>query len=177
MQKRHSNQRPSRWLIDLRNQLLRIASSRVDESDVEDVVQEAMRIIVEKGVDRGAEPVDDTAPLAWCFQVLRNVIGNYYQRRRTSQRWIDSSDVDNAPDPAVFEALDSDRTLALIEGALAVMRRSDPDCAGYLSRLADGERAGTIADGHSIDRAAFYRRLYRCREKLRGLLAAKGVVV
>lgn len=177
MQKSNRNHNPSRWLLDLRQQLLRIASSRVDQSDVEDVVQEAMQIIAEKRINRGAEPVQDVAPLAWCFQVLRNVIGNYYQRRRTSRQWVDGANVDGAPAPVVMDALDSDTTLSLVEEALEDMRRSDPECAGYLNRLADGERSGAIADSHSIARAVFYRRLYRCREKLRGLLGEKGVVV
>ena len=34
-----------------------------------------------------------------------------------------------------------------------------------------------IADDESIARSVFYRRLYRCRQKLRDLLTAKGVVV
>lgn len=158
---------------------MRLASRRVDEADVEDVVQEAMRVIAEKGIDRGAEPVGDAMSMAWCFQVLRNTIGNHYQRQKTRQRWTetDTDVVERAQNPRVIEAMDSETTLALIEGALGEMLQSDPKCAGYLSRLVDGARAGDIADGESIERATFYRRLYRCRQKLRELLTAKGVQV
>jgi len=151
----------------------------VDESDVEDVVQEAMRVIAEKGIDRAALPLEGVAPLAWCFQVLRNTIGNHYQRQRTRQRWTES-DADageRAQNPRVLESLDSEQTLLVVEGALGEMARSDPTCAAYLSRLADGARPGEIADDESVERPAFYRRLYRCRQKLRDILIEKGVVV
>ena len=138
-----------------------------------------MRVVAEKGIDRGAEPIDELVPLAWCFQVLRNIIGNHYQRLRTRQRWTeaDQGAVDRAQNPRVFESMDSQTTLALIEGTLDEMAQSSPKCAEYLSLLADGRRAGEIADGETIERPAFYRRLYRCRHKLRDLLAKKGLVV
>ena len=136
-------------------------------------------MIAEKGIDRGAEPVDELMPLAWCFQVLRNTIGNHYQRQRTrqSRTEVDPAAVDRAHSPRVFESMDSQATLTLVENALDEMARTDTRCAGYLSRLADGARAGDIADDESIARAAFYRRLYRCRQKLRNLLTARGVMV
>ena len=48
---------------------------RADEA--EDLVQSALGIIMEKMQDR--------PDLAWCLQVLRNVIGNHYQRRRSAE--------------------------------------------------------------------------------------------
>lgn len=164
------------WLVALRAEFIRIASRRVDDADVEDVAQEAMRVIVEKGVERDTPSVEGAAPLAWCFQVLRNTIGNYYQRRRTRRRWTEP-DTGVAGEVAAIESFDSHRTLALVERALEEMRRSDPQCARYLSRLADGERVRDIAGDESLDVPVFSRRLYRCRRKLRDLLTAKGVVV
>jgi len=169
----------SEWLSGLRREFVRVASRRVDEGDVEDVVQEAMRVIAEKGIDRGADPIDGTVPLQWCFQVLRHTIGNHYQRQRTRQRWTetDSDAVGRAQSPRVFESMDSETTLELVESVLEQMARTDARCAHYLSRLADGARAGDVADDEAIERTAFYRRLYRCRQKLRDLLAARGVIV
>jgi len=174
----------SEWLTAVRREFVRIASRRVSADDVEDVVQDAMRVIAEKRMDRGAEPVDGQMPLAWCFQVLRHTIGNHYQRERTRHRHLegDAGAVDRAeggPDsgPTSLEAMDSFATLTVIEDALGAMRRPDAKCARYLSRLADGERAGSIAESERIERAAFYRRLYRCRQKLRDILTAKGVMV
>jgi hypothetical protein len=73
--------------------------------------------------------------------------------------------------------MDSQTTLTIIEEALVDMGRTDGTCAGYLSRMADGGRAGDIADDEAIERSVFYRRLYRCRQKLRDILAKRGVVV
>jgi len=171
--------RLSEWLSGLRREFVRIASRRVDEADVEDVVQEAMRVIAEKGIDRAVAPAGETAPLAWCFQVLRNTIGNHYQRQRTRRRWVEENP-DGAPRTRsrdVLEAMDSRAILALVEDALSEMARTDARCARYLSRLADGARAGEIARDETIERAVFYRRLYRCRKKLRDLLAKRGVGV
>lgn len=158
---------------------MRIASRRVNEGDIEDVVQEAMRVVAEKGIDRAAAPLEGTEPLAWCFQVLRNTIGNHYQRQRTRRKWTesDAETGERAHNPTILESLDSERTLLVVESALDEMARTDPTCAAYLSRLADGARAGEIADDESVERSAFYRRLYRCRQKLRELLIAKGVVL
>lgn len=167
----------SEWLRALQRELVRIAARRVDADDVEDVVQDALSIIAAKGIDRGSEPVGDAPPLAWCFRVLRNVIGNHYQRQRTRDRWTktDSDVVEQASAGGVLESLTSQETLIVVESALDELSRTDPVCAGYLSRMADGARARDVADDSSIERAAFYRRLYRCRHKLRELLRAKGI--
>lgn len=170
------NHAASRWLDDLRARFVRIAARRVSDGDVEDVVQEAMRVIAEKGLDRSDPVVDGLPPLAWCFQVLRNTIGNHYQRQRTRERWTQSDPgaVDRA---GVIEAMDSGETLAVIEGALDDMKHRDPKCAHYLSRLADGAKPRELAGDEAIDVAVLSRRLYRCRAKLRDLLSAKGVMI
>lgn len=177
MENSNISRRSSEWLTRLRREFVRVTSRRVEAGDVEDVVQEAMRIIAEKGIDRASEPVQGRPPVAWCFQVLRNTIGNYYQRERTRRRWVETdpeaTGVARVASP--LESLDSQRTLTLIETTLADMMRSDPTCAGYLLRIVEGERAGELAASESIERGAFYRRLYRCRQKLRELLNARGV--
>lgn len=174
MKKTNRDRATGEWLENLRAEFVRIASRRVDTSDVEDVVQEAMRVIAEKGLDGEADSVDGLAPLAWCYQVLRNTIGNHYQRRRTRAQWT-VADTTAADKAAVLESLDGRAALEAIEGALAEMARTDPQCARYLSRLADGERPGEVARDEKVDVPVFSRRLYRCRGKLRRLLAAKGV--
>jgi RNA polymerase sigma factor (sigma-70 family) len=174
----------SDWLTAVRREFVRIASRRVNADDVEDVVQEAMRVIAEKGIDRGVRPLEEEMPLAWCFQVLRHTIGNHYQRERTRHRRLegDPDAVERAHRSgdamaASLDAMDALTTLTVIESALREMGRTDSRCARYLSRLGDGERAGSIADAEKIERTAFYRRLYRCRQKLRQILTARGVVV
>lgn len=178
MENSNTSRQSGEWLARLRREFVRVAGHRVEAAEVEDVVQEAMRIIAEKGIDRAAEPLEGRPPLAWCFQVLRNTIGNHYQRERTRRRWVeDDPDATGvAASPTPLESLNSARTLSIIEATLADMMHSDPTCAGYLLRIVDGQRAGELADSESIERGAFYRRLYRCRQKLRELLSTRGVV-
>jgi RNA polymerase sigma factor (sigma-70 family) len=172
------------WLAKLRERFVEGAARRVDGSDVEDVVQEALRIVVEKraeveeGIDAGSGTIDKLPPVAWCFQVLRNVIGNHYRREDVRKRRLQSQDDDGpaaATTVSLAETLDSRETLQLIEHALSEMRQSDPQCGRYISRLVEDARPQEVAEEEGLAPAVFYRRLYRCRQKLRQLLVARGV--
>ena len=55
------------------------------------------------------------------------------------------------------------------------MATRDRDCARYLQRLFDGVAPGELARQEGLEEAALYRRVYRCRIKLRTLLARRGV--
>ena len=159
------------WLNKLRQRFMEVASRRVDDSDVEDVVQEALRIVVEKRGDSGVS-------LPWCFQVLRNAIGNYYRREGTRRRRLSAQSDDDAgtATPSRFaEELDSRETLVLIEDALDEMRDSDPQCGRYITRLVADAKPHDVAAEEGLEPAVFYRRLYRCRQKLRALLRTRGV--
>jgi RNA polymerase sigma factor (sigma-70 family) len=179
MKTRESHHNGADWLGKLRVRFLEIAARRVNESDVEDVVQEAMRIVVEKRIGRDDGKINDLPPLAWCFQVLRNAIGNHYRREDTRRRRFSAQTSDgetNGSIPARFaEALDSQETLKMIQDALVEMQNKDKNCGRYLSRLVDNTQPRDVAAEEGLDPAIFYRRLYRCRQKLRGLLLARGV--
>lgn len=166
----------------LRKQFERIAARRVGRDDVQDVVQEAMRIVAEKGIEEQAAGEGALPHLGWCFQVLRHTIGNHYRRERTrKQRFVSDSDLPDeetsgldAPGPIV-EAFGSADTLRLIEAAIADLEREQPQCGRYVSQLVAGMRPHEIATAAGLDGPVFYRRLYRCRQKLRVLLTARGV--
>lgn len=117
-------------------------------------------------------------PIAWCFQVLRHTIGNHYQKMRTRDARTASIDSAEAVADAGLTPLDAyaaDDAARRVRQAIADMGASDKGCAEHLTRLADGERPGDLARALRIEEAAFYRRLYRCREKLRARLAAQGI--
>lgn len=162
----------------LRRQFLHVASRRVDPADAEDLVQEALAIIHERGQPRPGE--GPLPPLAWCFQVLRNVVGNHYQRQRTRGAHV----VEGADMGAVgvasggrtpLESLEDRELGRVLDLSLAQMERDDPQCHGYLVAIVDGQRPHQVAASQGIAEAAFYRRLYRCRQKLRARLAELGV--
>ena len=156
------------WLGELRLRFAEIAARRVDSAAVEDLVQDALRVILEKG--------DAQPRLDWCFQVLRNVIGNYYSREKTQRRFVVSD-----PEGTADTAHDERSALEALEGKeLTSLLRSGVDalgqpCAGYLGQLMDGASPAKVSDAEGLEAAAFYRRLYRCRQKLREWLKAKGV--
>lgn len=175
MERRRENITEAAWLELLRARLVEIAQRRVDASDVDDVVQDALRVIAEKrfGPEDGA--AGGRPELAWCFQVLRNTIGNHYRREETRRRRLVSTDPDGASGQRFAEELGSHEALALIEDALHEMHRGDPRCARYLSRLIDSAKPHEVASEEGLDPPVFYRRLYRCRKKMRDLLTARGV--
>jgi RNA polymerase sigma factor (sigma-70 family) len=171
--------RSDAWLFELRARCVAIARRRVEPDAVEDVVQEAMRVIVERGLQGpGGPDVEGRPPLAWCFQVLRNAIGNHYQKQRVRRaRLAPLEAAEDRPDAGrtPLEALASGEAVRLLERALEAMSGGDPDCARRLRRLAEGDSPGALARAERVAEAAFYRRLYRCREKLRARLAELGV--
>lgn len=166
------------WLIQLRERFVSVARRRVAPDAVEDVVQDALRIVVERGLEgpgalaEGGEPA-----LAFAFRVLRNVIGNHYQKERVRRRrWEPEDRARSSPDssPAPLEALESADALRLVESCLARMETRDPACARYLRRLADGAAPRELAGEERLAEAVLYRRVYRCRIKLRTLLEQNG---
>jgi DNA-directed RNA polymerase specialized sigma24 family protein len=168
----------SAWLSEVRARLAGLARRRVAADAVEDVVQDALRVIVERGLDSPGALADAGEPgLAWCFRVLRNVIGNHYQKERVQARRRDGGERAEAahhPDPSPLESLASADSVRLVESCLAGMESTDPACARYLRRLGQGFSPRELAGEERLDEAVLYRRVYRCRIKLRALLEAKG---
>jgi DNA-directed RNA polymerase specialized sigma24 family protein len=152
-------------LIQLRQRFSEIAARRVPESAVDDVVQDALGIVLAKG---GTQP-----DLRWSFAVLRNVIGNYYQKRRHHDSLEAVEVADDRPD--ALAALTTDERHRTIRTAVDELRLDRPDCAAWLWSLAQGTKAGELAARAQLDRDAFYRKIYRCRQQLAAILRRKGV--
>jgi DNA-directed RNA polymerase specialized sigma24 family protein len=175
-----SQLRSEEWLFPLRARFVAVARRRVEPDSVEDIVQEALRVVVERGLGGpGGAALDGKPPIAWCFQVLRNVIGNHYQRARVrSARLAPLESAAALADPArtPLEALEADEAARQVGRALAALDSTDAGCGRYLRRLAEGVAPGVVAREERVAEAAFYRRLYRCREKLRERLATMGIL-
>ncbi len=171
----NTNER-NRWYESLRQRYLSLARRRVEPDAVEDVVQEALRVVFEREGIFSRDTEDGLPPLAWCFQVLRNTIGNHYQKRRTRSR---EQNIDTAyglsHGKTPLEALQESESETLIHALLATLEETDPQCARYLQRLAEGEKPAEVAEREKLRAAVFYRRIYRCRGKLRELMREEGV--
>jgi len=161
------------WLVLLRQRFTEIAARRVPGDAVEDIVHDALAIVLAKGPAEARREDLAEPSLRWSFNVLRNVIGNWYQKRR-SHVAVDGLDLaDSQPDAlASLTATERART---IRSAVDELRRDRPDCADWLWSLAQGTKPGTLAAGAELEQAAFYRKIYRCRRLLAEILKKKGV--
>lgn len=163
-----------RWLGELRQRFLEIAGRRLAPDAVEDTVQEALRIVYQKGL------ADETATLpslAWCFQVLRNCIGNHYQwRRHRRHAPLDTGEREQGDAPAgPLEALEARELRGHLDAVLQELAHEGSDCARYLWRLLAGDTPAALAGTEGLEPAVLYRRLYRCRARLKTLLLDRGV--
>jgi DNA-directed RNA polymerase specialized sigma24 family protein len=122
--------------------------------------------------------VQGRPPLAWCFQVLRHRIGNHYKhtRVRSGHVALDPESPRLAAPATPLESLAAADAVRAIERALDQLGRDDAPCGRYLRTLAAGQAPRTLAAREGVAEAVLYRRVYRCRQKLRALLADAGVL-
>ena len=169
---------------ELRVRFLAIAKRRVQPDHAEDVVQEALGVVLRRY---------DTLPrdrniLLWSLTVLRNVIGNHYQaRRRDTDRTVQVDDWRTVP----AAALTADPTVDLVGGEAAEMlqraigdlARRSPRCGAIFAHILDSVEMGggprevsqralerVQQELPDMSRNTFYVALHRCRAQLRGLL-------
>lgn len=176
-----NGERDGAWLARLRERFVEIARRRVPEDAAEDLAQEALRIIHEKRPPRAGDAgPDGTPPLAWCFQVLRHVIGNHYQRERTRSAAdpvaVHAAVSPHAPPGTPLESLLEEEAGRRIGEALDELAADSDSCARYLRALLDGQEPGVIAGREGVSAPVLSRRLYRCRAKLRDILRRRGVL-
>jgi len=179
---RHGPSGAEDWFAELRRRFLAVAGRRVPSEMVEDIVQDALGVVYEKGVQPGlGDEVDGRPALAWCFQVLRNTIGNYYQRERTRSAHIaDDAEPELVPATASgttpLEALHERQVETALAQALDDVDRDGGQCGRYLRELAAGRPPVDLATDEGVVPAVFYRRVYRCRQRLREVLRERGVL-
>lgn len=174
------------WFGELRDRFLEIARRRVHSEGVEDVVQEALAIVHRKGAESPGA-VDGRALLPWCFQVLRHVVGNYYQRERTRRRAADDEEGALASaremsrgsrSQTPLEALEELELSRLLETSIGELATRDGDCARLLRETMG--RAETKPEPRmsgaprETKDSAFYVRAFRCRQKLKAILLRRG---
>jgi DNA-directed RNA polymerase specialized sigma24 family protein len=165
------------WFRALRARMIAVATRRVPAEHVEDVVQGALQVVLERGVRvPGDRLVQGRPSLAWCFQVLRHRIGNHYKHTRVRSGHVALDPERLATTATPLEALASADAARAIERALERLGRDDAPCGRYLQALAAGQPPRTLAARENVPEPVLYRRVYRCRQKLRALLADAGVL-
>lgn len=173
----------SRLFLQLRERFLAIAKRRVREADCEEVIQDALHIALAKY--RGRASTSGTLP--WSLAVLRNVIGNYYQRQRTHGRHAPLDEKIAAGDLDPLSALLADERVARMARSLERLAAERPRCAELFRRILESLAAGgTPAEvsRRALARMAevwpdatanaLYVTLHRCRGRLREMLREDG---
>jgi DNA-directed RNA polymerase specialized sigma24 family protein len=164
------------WLAALRARFVDVTRKRVPPEAVEDLVQEALTVVFEKGEG------PDARSLPWCFQVLRNVIGNHYQKQRTRAAATTPGSAarahleelaGGAPRPTPLEALERAEAARLLRAAIDELAARDGHCGGLLRSMLAGAPA---APGGGAAASTAYVRAFRCRQKLKAILLARGVL-
>lgn len=169
---------------DLRVRFLILGKRRVRPDHVEDVVHEALGVVLRKYRDLPS----DRGLLVWSMTVLRNVIGNHYQaRRRDGDRTTRLDDWDDVAvgqlDDDPLGHLAADEAADRLEAAIDELARTSPRCGIIFARLLESVEQGgsprevsarTLALVQAalpdLSRNAFYVSLHRCRAQLRAVL-------
>jgi DNA-directed RNA polymerase specialized sigma24 family protein len=164
------------WLAMLRARFTEVATRRVVAEDVERVVSEAMRAVIDSEIAPGVASIQGSPPLAWCFQVLRNTIGRYFRDEALRERRLALA---HSASPTALakpvECISARDLLPLVEAAVEKMGATEPHCALFFNRFVEGAHPHEIIAEDDLDPVAFHRYMYGCRRKLRELLRSQGV--
>ncbi len=174
----------------LRVRFLAVVKHRVRADDQEDVVQEAMRVVHSRLSGRAQQ----RQTLAWGFAVLRNVVGNYYQRQRVLNRGevfddrlhggiCGAAGPDEEGNYGVTHELFMTETSRQVKEAIKILSQRTPRCGIIFQRILESLDLGggpQEVSGRAlaklqieipdISRSALYVALHRCRERLRVVL-------
>ncbi|MCP4145342.1 MAG: hypothetical protein GY752_08675 [bacterium] len=173
----------ARLFEDLRVRFTTITKRRVQSDNIEDIVQDALKIVFTKYASLEKE----RGMLVWSLTILRNVIGNFYQSR---QRFDDKNvQVDNwqamneaSVDPSTME---TDESTSLLFDAMTELSEKYPKCGTIFSCILNSHEKGggqREISQRALDavqeiipdfkRGSFYTALHRCRAHLRKILSA-----
>ena len=152
----------------LRSRLLVLARYRVAEA-AEDMVHESLIIVH----NRFSEFESLQALLGFTHQVLRNKIGNIYQRRsREQNRQVELETVSEARNPPDLdmEAIEMER---IVRKAIEKLGENRPYCRTILFSLYHGLDPDEISGNLQITKSRLKVQTFRCREALKKILAGE----
>lgn len=139
-----------------------LAKRRVRGEDAIDIAQEACLTVLQKY--REDAPRDH--PEAWAYTILRNKIGNYYQK--TAGRPTESFDTTGADGGAGMSAPTVDpEAIRKLRSCLRKLVRAHPRYARVLNLAYQGYTSNEISRRLGIRTSNFYMMLNRGRSRLR----------
>jgi len=164
---------PARTLDpDLRSALIAMVRKRVPESEVEDIVQQALA----EAIESPHAPQDSESLRRWIFGVAKNKVVDYH--RRAGRESFDLPDVEGAPAPHVEADLLRWAEKNLPEGA------ENKKTLDWMLREGEGEKLESIAESEKLPPPRVRQRVSRLRRHFKenwqrevAMLAALGVIV
>jgi RNA polymerase sigma factor (sigma-70 family) len=164
---------PSRNLDpDLRSALIAMVRKRVPESEVEDIVQQALA----EAIESPHAPQDSESLRRWIFGVAKNKVVDYH--RRAGRESFELPDVEGAPAPHAEADLLRWAEKNLPEGA------ENKKTLDWMLREGEGEKLESIAESEKLPPPRVRQRVSRLRRHFKenwqrevAMLAALGVIV
>ncbi len=157
---------------DLRSALVAMVRKRVPESEVEDIVQQALA----EAIESPHAPTDSESLRRWIFGVAKNKVVDYH--RRAGRESFDLPDVEGTPAPHVEADLLRWAEKNLPEGA------ENKKTLDWMLREGDGEKLESIAASEKLPPPRVRQRVSRLRRHFKenwqrevAMLAALGVIV
>ena len=157
---------------DLRSALVAMVRKRVPESEVEDIVQQALA----EAIESPHAPTDSESLRRWIFGVAKNKVVDYH--RRAGRESFDLPDVEGTPAPHVEADLLRWAEKNLPEGA------ENKKTLDWMLREGEGEKLESIAASEKLPPPRVRQRVSRLRRHFKenwqrevAMLAALGVIV
>jgi RNA polymerase sigma factor (sigma-70 family) len=157
---------------DLRSALVAMVRKRVPESEVEDIVQQALA----EAIESPHAPQDSESLRRWIFGVAKNKVVDYH--RRAGRESFDLPDVEGTPAPHIEADLLRWAEKNLPEGA------ENQKTLDWMLREGEGEKLESIAASEKLPPPRVRQRVSRLRRHFKenwqrevAMLAALGVIV
>jgi DNA-directed RNA polymerase specialized sigma24 family protein len=164
--------KPAPFGPDLRAALIAMVRKRVPESEVEDIVQQALA----EAIESPHAPPDSESLRRWIFGVAKNKVVDYH--RRAGRESFDLPDVEGTPAPHVEADLLRWAERNLPEGS------ENQKTLDWMLREGEGEKLESIAASEKLPPPRVRQRVSRLRRHFKenwqrevALLAALGVIV
>ncbi len=147
------------FLLEIRERLAFIAQKRIHSEDHEEVVQSAMVEVR----SRLNEVKDRSDLMPFVFQIMRNCIRDYYQKKKREEKVLEFS-----PDSRYYYQAELSNELwqEIINKGIEQLQSEDSRSAEFLQKVLAVTKEEDLEHKFDMDRLNLCRILYRCREAL-----------
>jgi DNA-directed RNA polymerase specialized sigma24 family protein len=147
------------FFLEIRERVAFIAQKRIHSDDYEEVVQNAM-VEIRSRLNEAKQRAD-LIPLV--FQIIRNCIRDYYQKKKREEKVLEFS-----PDSRYYyqAELSDELWKEILEKGIEQLQSEDSRSAEFLNKVLTISKEDDVEHKFKMDRSNFYRMLSRCREAL-----------